>query len=99
MKFAHPWRDILVGENASEDAKAPEDVDQVHNDTSVNMTESEDIEISLESQDLDQDHNTLSTDSLRYKNFVIFTFVFFDLFKILSSHPSFQSITMEYFSN
>ena len=73
MRFAHPWKDILVGENTSEDAKAPEKVDQVHEDISVNMTENEDVEIRVESQVLDQDCNTSSTDSIRYKNLVIST--------------------------
>ena len=74
MKFAHPWKDILVGENTSEDTKAPEKVDQVHEDISVNMTENEDVEIRVESQDLDQDRNTSSTDSIRYKNLLICTY-------------------------
>ena len=74
MKFAHPWKDILVGENTSEDAKAPEKVDQVYEDISVNMTENEDVEIRVESQDLDQDRNTSSTDSIRYKNLLICTY-------------------------
>ena len=71
MKFAHPWRDILVGEHASEDAKTPEEVDQDKDDISVHMTENEDIEIRLESQDLDGDHNTSVTDSIRYTNLLI----------------------------
>ena len=73
MKFAHPWKDILVGENTSDDAKAPEKVDQVNDDISVNMTENEDVEIRVESQDLNQDYNTSSIDSIRYKNLVICT--------------------------
>ena len=73
MKFAHPWKDILVGENTSDDAKAPEKVDQVNDDISVNMTENEDIEIKEDSQGLNQGYNISYINSIRYKILVICT--------------------------
>ena len=73
MKFAHPWKDILVGENTSKNATTLKECDQVHDDISVNMTENQDIEIKEDSQDLNQGTNTSSINSIRYKIPVICT--------------------------
>ena len=73
MKFAHPWKDILVGENTSQNATALKECDQVHDDISVNMTENEDIEIKEDSQGLNQGYNISYINSIRYKILVICT--------------------------
>ena len=73
MKFAHPWKDILVGENTSQNATALKECDPVHDNISVNITKNEDIEIKEDSQGLNQGYNISYINSIRYKILVIST--------------------------
>ena len=52
MKFAHPWKDILVGQNTSENSNASKEINHLHDDTSVNMAENEKEVILSKSPDI-----------------------------------------------
>ena len=71
MKFAHPWKEILVGENTSKNATPQKEHDQALDDTSVDIKDNENIEIRDDLQNLNQDRYILSYDSIRYKKLVI----------------------------
>ena len=68
MKFAHPLKDILVGENTSENSNASKEIDHLRDDTSVNMAENEEPGLRSNPEILDQEYVFSPTDLIRYIN-------------------------------